>query len=144
MLVELDTQAAGDEVKDAAKNVAMQIAALNAQYISRDDVPASYLAHEKEILMEQAMKEANGKPAAIVEKMVDGRLAKSLKEICLMDQIYFKDPEGKQTVGKYLKTVSQAAGCPVSVKKYIRFETGEGIEKKAENFAEEVAKQMQQ
>lgn len=144
VLVELDTTIVNDEVKDAAKNVAMQVAALNARYISRADVPEDYLAHEKEILMEQAMKEANGKPANIVEKMVDGRLAKSMKEICLLDQVYFKDPDGKQTVGKYLQAVSKAVGCPISVKKYVRFETGEGIEKKEENFAEEVAKQMQQ
>lgn len=142
VLVEFATEVVNDEVKDACKNVAMQIAALNAQYISRDYVPADYLAHEKEILMEQAMKEANGKPVNIVEKMVEGRLAKQLKEVCLMDQIYFKDSEGKQTVGKYLQAVGKEAGCAITVKNYIRFETGEGIEKKEENFAEEVAKQM--
>ena len=142
VLVELATEVVNDTVKEACKNVAMQIAALNAQYISRDYVPADYLAHEKEILMEQAMKEANGKPVNIVEKMVEGRLAKQLKEVCLMDQVYFKDSEGKQSVGKYLQAVGKEVGSVITVKNYIRFETGEGIEKKEENFAEEVAKQM--
>ena len=142
VLVELDAPNDSEEVRDCAKNVAMQIAALKAQYISRADVSEEYLAHEKEILMEKAMKEANGKPANIVEKMVEGRLSKELKEICLVDQIYFRDNE--LTVGKYLKAVSQKVGAPVSVKKYIRFETGEGIEKKQEDFAAEVAAQMGQ
>ena len=142
VLVELDAPNDSDPVRDAAKDVAMQVAALNAQYISRADVSDEYLAHEKEILMEKAMKEANGKPANIVEKMVEGRLAKELKDICLVDQIYFRDNE--LTIGKYLKKVTQEVGAPISVKKFVRFETGEGIEKKEEDFAAEVAAQMQQ
>ncbi|MCR5006683.1 MAG: translation elongation factor Ts [Clostridiales bacterium] len=142
VLVELDAANDSEPVRDAAKDVAMQVAALNAQYISRADVSDEYLAHEKEILMEKAMKEANGKPANIVEKMVEGRLSKELKDICLLDQIYFRDNE--QTVGKFLKKATQDAGTPITVKKFIRFETGEGIEKKEENFAEEVAAQMRQ
>ena len=142
VLVELDAPNDSEEVRDCAKNVAMQVAALRAQFISREDVSEEYLAHEREILMEKAMQDANGKPANIVAKMVEGRLAKEMKEVCLVDQIYFRDNE--QTVGKYIKSVSQAVGAPVSVKKYIRFETGEGIEKKQEDFAAEVAAQMKQ
>ena len=94
--------------------------------------------NEKEILMEKAMKEANGKPANIVEKMVEGRLSKELKDICLLDQIYVKAEDGKQTVGKYLESVDK----DIKITNIVRFEVGEGIEKKQENFAEEVAKQM--
>lgn len=138
VLVEMSCASVNDAVKEAAKNVAMQVAAMNPKFISRDDVPAEYLAKEKEILMEQASKE--NKPANILEKMVEGRLSKSMKEICLLDQIYFKDDE--KTVGQYLKAVSKECGVELAVKKYIRYETGEGIEKKQENFADEVAKQI--
>lgn len=138
VLVEMSCASVNDAVKEAAKNVAMQVAAMNPKFISRDDVPAEYLAKEKEILMEQASKE--NKPANILEKMVEGRLSKSMKEICLLDQVYFKDDE--KTVGQYLKAVSKECGVELTVKKYIRYETGEGIEKKQENFADEVAKQM--
>lgn len=142
VLVELDAANDSDAVRNAAKDVAMQVAALNAQFISREDVSEEHLAHEREILMEKAMQEANGKPANIVAKMVEGRLAKELKDVCLMDQIYFRDNE--QTIAKFLKGASQEAGTPIAVKKFIRFETGEGIEKKEEDFAAEVAAQMNQ
>lgn len=138
VLVEMSCASVSDAVREAAKNVAMQVAAMNPKFISRDDVPAEYLAKEKEILMEQASKE--NKPANILEKMVEGRLSKSMKEICLLDQIYFKDDE--KTVGQYLKAVSKECGAELAVKRYVRYETGEGIEKKQENFADEVAKQI--
>ena len=138
VLVEMSCASLSDAVRDAAKNVALQVAAMNPKFISRDDVPAEYLAKEKEILMEQASKE--NKPANILEKMVEGRLSKSMKEICLLDQIYFKDDE--KTVGQYLKAVSKECGAELAVKRYVRYETGEGIEKKQENFADEVAKQI--
>ena len=105
-------------------------------------MPADYLEHEKEILVAQAKadpKNAN-KPENIIEKMITGRLNKELKEICLLDQAYVKD--GDLTVEKYIAGVAKAAGAKLSLKKMVRFETGEGIEKKEENFAEEVAKQM--
>lgn len=139
VLVELTCDEVNDAVKEAGKNVAMQIAALNPQFVNRDAVPAEFLSKEREILLEQASKESN-KPQNIIEKMVEGRLAKELKEICLTEQVYFKNDD--LTVGKYLKEVSKQVGFTVDVKSYVRYETGEGIEKKEENFAEEVAKQM--
>lgn len=124
------------EVKEALKNVAMQIAALSPKYISREDVDAEYIAHETEILTTQAKNENPNKPDNIIEKMIQGRLNKELKEVCLLDQPYVKD--GDVTVGKYLESVGN-----IKLLHFVRFETGEGIEKKEENFAEEVAKQMQ-
>lgn len=125
-----------EEVKEALKNVAMQIAALSPKYISREDVDAEYIAHETEILTTQAKNENPNKPDNIIEKMIQGRLNKELKEVCLLDQAYVKD--GDLTVGKYLASVGD-----IKLLQFVRFETGEGIEKKSENFAEEVAKQMQ-
>ncbi len=144
VLVEAETQSNSDAVKDALKNVAMQIAALNPKYVSTDDVPEEYKEHEKEILIAQAKndpKNAN-KPENIIEKMITGRLNKELKEVCLLEQEYVK-AENKETVAKYLEAVSKEAGCAVTLKKFVRFETGEGLEKKNEDFAAEVAAQMQ-
>lgn len=145
VLVEAETQSNSDAVKDALKNVAMQIAALNPKYVSTDDVPEEYKEHEKEILIAQAKndpKNAN-KPENIIEKMITGRLNKELKEVCLLEQEYVK-AENKETVAKYLEAVSKEAGCAVTLKKFVRFETGEGLEKKNEDFAAEVAAQMNQ
>ena len=80
------------------------------------------------------------KPEKVIDGMINGRINKQLKEICLVDQVYVKD--GEMTVGKYIESVAKAEGCVLAVKRFVRFETGEGIEKKEENFAEEVAKQM--
>ncbi len=140
VLVNVSSEIVNDAVKEAAKNVAMQVAALNPRYNTRNDVPQDFLEHERAILMEQASKE--DKPEAILKKMVEGRLNKELKEYCLQDQVYFRDDE--LTVGKYLKQVSKEVGCEVTVTGYVRYETGEGIEKKQEDFAAEVAKQMGQ
>ena len=143
VLVEAKTESNDERVKEALKNVAMQVAALNPKYVSTDDVPEEYKEHEKEILIAQAKndpKNAN-KPENIIEKMITGRLAKELKEICLLEQEYVK-AENKETVAKYLEMVSKEVGTPVELKRFVRFETGEGLEKKEENFAEEVAKQM--
>ncbi|MDF2474444.1 MAG: translation elongation factor Ts [Lachnospiraceae bacterium] len=140
VLVEVECSVNNEAAKEAAKNVAMQIAAISPKYVDRSEIPAEYVAHEREILKAQAMNENTGKPENIIEKMIEGRLNKELKEICLVDQIYVKD--GDLTVQKYLDAVSKEIGAPISVKSFVRFETGEGIEKKEENFAEEVAKQM--
>ena len=115
---------------------------MSPKYTSRDEVDASFLEHEKEILLAQAKQENPNKPDNIIEKMIIGRLNKELKEVCLMEQAYVKAEDGKQTVAKYLDEVSKAVGTPVSVKRFVRFETGEGIEKKQEDFAAEVAAQM--
>ncbi|GFI44365.1 elongation factor Ts [Lachnospiraceae bacterium] len=143
VLVEAETECNSDTVKEALKNVAMQIAALNPKYVSTDDVPEEYKEHEKEILIAQAKndpKNAN-KPENIIEKMITGRLNKELKEVCLLEQEYVK-AENKETVAKYLEAVSKEAGASVTLKRFVRFETGEGLEKKNEDFAAEVAAQM--
>ena len=143
VLVEAQTDNNSDTVKEALKNVAMQIAALNPKYVSTDEVPEDYKEHEKEILMAQAKndpKNAN-KPENIIEKMISGRLNKELKEVCLLEQEYVK-AENKETVAKYLEMVSKEVGSAVALKRFVRFETGEGLEKKNEDFAAEVAAQM--
>jgi len=141
VLIEAGAEVVNDAVKEALKNVAMQIAALTPKYVKRDEIPQEFIDHETEILKVQAKNENPDKPDNIIEKMIIGRLNKELKEFCLVDQAYVKD--GDLTVGKYLEQVSKEVGGKVDVKKFVRFETGEGLEKKEENFAEEVAKQMQ-
>mgnify|MGYP000217099284 FL=1 len=118
----------------------MQVAAMSPKYVSRDEVSQEYMDHEKEILLAQAKKENPEKPDNIIEKMIIGRLNKELKEICLLDQTYVQDSD--LTVAKYVDKVAKENGANMTVKKFVRFETGEGIEKKQENFAEEVAAQM--
>ena len=137
IVVIVEVAAEGEKAHEVARNVAMQVAAVNPEFISVDQVSEEKKAHEKEILMHQALNENPGKPENIIEKMVIGRLNKQLKEICLLEQEYVKDPDF--TVGKY---VAAELGNANAVKSFVRFETGEGIEKKEENFAEEVAKQM--
>ena len=147
VLVEAETEVVNDEVKEALKNIAMQIAALRPQYVSRDEVSDEFIAHEKEILMAQIMNDPkeSAKPEKVIQGMIQGRISKELKDFCLMDQVYVKAEDGKQTVAQYMQQVSKAVGAPVAVKKFVRFETGEGMqEEKEENFAEEVAKQMGQ
>ena len=140
VLVESATATAEPAVKEALVNVAMQIAALSPKYVSQAEVSEEYKEHEKEILLAQAKQENPNKPDNIIEKMIIGRLNKELKEVCLLDQAYVKD--GDLTVGKYLEKVSKETGVDVTVTRFVRYETGEGLEKKEENFAEEVAKQM--
>lgn len=144
VLVEASTDVVNDEVKEALRNVAMQIAALNPKYTSRDEISEEFIAHEKEILLAQIKndpKEAS-KPEKVIEGMINGRINKEMKEICLLDQVYVKAEDGKQSVAKYVEEVAKATGSNLKLKGFVRFETGEGIEKKEENFAEEVAKQI--
>ena len=143
VIVKAETAVVNDEVKEALGNVAMQVAAMNPKYVSTDDVSEEYKAHEKEILMAQAQadpKNAN-KPEAIIEKMIIGRLNKELKEVCLLEQEYVK-AENKENVAKYLEAVGKANGTDLKVTEFVRFETGEGLEKKNEDFAAEVAAQI--
>ena len=139
VLVEAEAPAC-DEVNTALRNVAMQIAALNPKYLSSEDVPEDYKEHEKEILVAQAKNDPKNasKPDNIIEKMIIGRLNKELKEICLLEQEYVK-AENKETVAKYLEQVSKTVGADIKLKSFARFETGEGLEKREENFADEVA-----
>lgn len=143
VLVELASASQDAAVVQAGKNVAMQIASMNPKFVATSDVPDDFIAHEKSVLMEQAKndpKNAN-KPENILEKMLIGRLNKEMKEFCLLEQEYVLGD--KMSVAQYLKEVSKEVGTDVTVKSFVRFETGEGIEKKEENFAEEVAKAMQ-
>lgn len=144
VIVEADTNVVNDAVKEALTNIAMQVAALSPKYVSTADVSEEYKAHEKEILMAQIAQDPKmaGKPEKVIEGAVTGRLNKELKEVCLLEQVYVKAEDGKQTVAQYIAQVAKDNGADLSVKKFVRFETGEGIEKKEENFAEEVAKQM--
>ena len=142
VLVEVATDVVNDEIKEMAKNVAMQVAAISPKYTSRDEVSKDYIEHETEILKVQAMNENPDKPENIIEKMIVGRLNKELKEVCLLDQAYVKAEDGKQAVGKYVEQVAKANGANVTIKGFVRFETGEGIEKKEEDFVAEVAAQL--
>ena len=202
VLVEADTANASDDVKDALKNIAMQIAALSPKYATKEEISAEELDKMREITIDSAINDtftlpmpilkgllekaisgnvwgaedvaayeekkndmkylpnflskeakaalaelAMGDKAEIVENkiflgLVDGRIKKQLKDICLLEQTYVKAEDGKQTVAQYIAEVSKATGSELTLKKFVRFETGEGIEKKEENFAEEVAKQM--
>ena len=143
VLVEAETDVVNDEIKTCLKNVAMQVAAMSPKYVSRDDVSQEFLDHEKEILLAVAMKEnaesAKPKPENIIEKMIVGRLNKEMKEICLLDQVYVQDSD--LTVGKYVEKVAKENNAKVTVKKFVRYETGEGLEKKVDDFAAEVAAQ---
>ncbi len=144
VLVEAATDVVNDDIKEALKNVAMQIAALHPQYVCDSEVPEEFKEHEIEIIKAQIANDpkAAGKPEKVIEGMIQGKLNKELKEICLNDQVYVKAEDGKQSVAAYLAQVGKANNAKLSVKKFVRFERGEGMEKKQENFAEEVAKQM--
>ena len=143
VIVEAETDVVNDAIKEAMTNVAMQIAALSPKYVSTDDVSEEYKAHEKEILMAQIANDPKmaGKPEKVIEGAVVGRLNKELKEVCLLEQPYVKAEDGKQTVAQYLAQVAKENGAKLSVKKFVRFETGEGMEKREDDFAAEVAKQ---
>lgn len=123
---------------ELAKDIAMQVAAANPQYISRDEVTEDVIEKEKEIYKVQAMNE--GKPANIAEKMVQGRLQKYYKEVCLLEQLWIRDQD--YTIQKLLDEKSKELGAKIVIKKFARFEKGEGIEKKKEDFAAEVQAQM--
>ena len=144
VLVDVVTDVVNDEIKEMAKNVAMQVAALNPKYTNRNEVSEEYIAHEKEILMAQIQNDPkeSQKPEKVIQGLISGRINKELKEICLLDQVYVKAEDGKQSVEKYVAEVAKANGANVTIKGFVRYETGEGIEKKEEDFAAEVAKQM--
>lgn len=137
-----DEVAANAEFKEAAKDVAMQIAALNVTFLSEDTVPADRIATEKEIITAQIKNDPKSasKPDAIIEKMAVGRLNKFFKENCLLDQEFVKD--SSMSVSKYLETVSKKIGGDIKIVDFVRFEKGEGLEKKEDNFADEVASMM--
>ncbi len=144
VLIDVETDVVNDAIKEMAKNVAMQAAALKPMYTSRNEISDDFIEHEKAILkaqIENDPKEAS-KPEKVIEGMIQGRINKELKEICLLDQVYVKAEDGKQSVSQYVGEVAKANGAKITIKKFVRFETGEGLEKKNEDFAAEVAKQM--
>ena len=144
VLVDVETDVVNDAVKEMAKNVAMQVAALKPLYTNDSEVSAEYIAHEKEILLAQIMNDPkeSQKPEKVINGMIEGRVSKELKEICLMDQVYVKAEDGKQSVSKYVEEVAKANNAKIAIKGFVRMETGEGIEKKEEDFAAEVAAQI--
>jgi len=144
VLVDVETDVVNDAVKEMAKNVAMQAAALKPLYTSRDEVDADYIEKEKAILMAQIMNDPkeSQKPEKVIQGMIQGRINKELKEICLLDQVYVKAEDGKQVVSAYVAQVAKENNAKITIKSFVRFETGEGLEKKNEDFAAEVAKQM--
>lgn len=136
--IETDFAAKNEDFRALVKDIAMQIAAMNPQYVRREEVPAEVIEREKEILKTQAMNE--GKPEHIAEKMVAGRIEKFFNEVCLMEQPFIKDND--KTVEEVIKEKIAVIGENINVRRFARFELGEGLEKKEENFAEEVAKQI--
>ena len=142
VLVSAETDSDADEVKTCLKDVAMQVAALSPKYTSRDEVDQDYIEKEKEVLFAQAKTEKPDAADKIINGMVMGRINKELKEICLLDQVFVKAEDGKQSVGQYVQATAKELGVNINVKTFIRFETGEGLEKKEEDFAAEVAAQL--
>jgi elongation factor Ts len=136
--IETDFAAKNEEFRAFVKDIAMQIAASRPEYVRREDVPAEVIEKEKEILKAQALNE--GKPEKIVDKMVEGRIEKFYKEVCLLDQPWIKDPE--KTIQQLLTEKIATIGENINIRRFARFERGEGIARKEENFAEEVAKQI--
>lgn len=136
--IETDFAAKNSDFKAFVKDIAMQIAASKPEYVSRLDVPQDYLNKEREAYRAQAISE--GKPEKIVDKIVDGKIEKYLKDVCLLEQPWIKDPD--KTIEQLLKEKIAAIGENISIRRFARFERGEGIEKKKEDFAAEVMKQM--
>ena len=142
VLVDVETDVVNPAIEEMARNVAMQAAALKPMYTNRDEVDADYIANETEIITAAAKNEKPDANDKIIEGMVKGRINKELKEICLLDQVYVKAEDGKQSVSAYVASVAKENNANIKIKGFVRFETGEGIEKKNEDFAAEVEAQM--
>ena len=146
VIVEAETKVVNDAVKEALTNLAMQVAALNPKYVATEEVSEEFKTHEREIIAAQIEQDPKmaGKPENVIAGAIEGRLKKELKEVCLLEQVYVKAEDGKQTVSQYVAQVSKENGTDLKIKRFVRFETGEGLEKKNEDFAAEVAAQMGQ
>ena len=144
VIMEAKTNVVNDAIKEALTNLAMQVAALYPKYVATSDVSEEFKAHEKEIIAAQIAQDPKmaGKPEKVIDGAILGRLNKELKEVCLLEQVYVKAEDGKQTVSQYLAQVAKENNADLSIKRFVRFETGEGLEKKQEDFAAEVAAQM--
>jgi elongation factor Ts len=138
VIVGIKTDASADEIATCGKDVAMQVASMNPKFVDEDGVDPEYLESERKILTEQVINE--GKKPEMVDKIVAGKLKKEMKEVCLVDQPFVKDSD--LSVGKYVEKCAKEIGKDMQVVSMVRYEVGEGIEKKEENFAEEVAAQM--
>ena len=136
---ETDFASKSEQFAQLCKDISMHIAAANPRYVKREEVPAADLEHEREILKQQALNE--GKPANIVEKMIDGRIKKFYEECCLLEQPFVKNPE--QTITDLINETVLKIGEKISVRRFVRYEMGEGLEKRNDNFAEEVMNQAQ-
>lgn len=136
---ETDFVARSDEFKTLVRDIAMQIAAARPEYVRQEEVPSENLEKEREILIIQAKNE--GKPQAIAEKMVEGRIKKYYKDVCLMEQDFVKDPS--KTISDLITEATLKIGEKITIRRFVRYEMGEGLEKRQDNFAEEVQKQMQ-
>ncbi len=136
---ETDFVARGEAFQGFVREVSMQIAAMNPQYVSNDQMPADAVEKERAIRLDQAKQ--SGKPEAMLGKIVDGQIAKWQKEVCLLDQVWVKDEAGKKTIKDLLSELISKCGENCKIRRFVRFELGEGLEKKNEDFAAEVAKQ---
>ena len=138
---ETDFVAKTPEFKAFVRDIAMQIAAAKPLYVRKEDVEAEKLAEEREILLAQAKNEPNPKPAAVIEKMVEGRINKYYKEVCLLEQDYVKD--SSKTVTALINEAVAAIGEKITVRRFVRYEMGEGLEKRQDNFAQEIQEQLE-
>lgn len=139
---ETDFVARSDAFQELVHNIAMQIAAAKPEVVSVDDVDPAKVAAEREILTAQAMNEPKPKPAAVIEKMVEGRIKKYYKEVCLLEQEFVKDPS--KTIATLINETVAKIGEKISVRRFVRYEVGEGLEKKENNFAQEIMEQVNQ
>lgn len=135
VMVKLDTEDYNDEVRTCGKDIALQVTAMNPAYLDKDSVPADVIENEKAIMKKQVIDE--GKPEAIADKIVMGKLGKYYKEVCLVEQPFVKD--GDVSVAQYVDGVAKQIGKSIKVAEFVRYEKGEGIQKKEDNFADEVA-----
>jgi elongation factor Ts len=136
---ETDFVARNADFQAFAKEIAVQIAAMSPQYVSQEEIPPAVLEKEKSIRLELAKQ--SGKPEAVIPKIVDGQIAKWAKEVCLLDQLWVKDPEGKKDIRALLTDLVAKTGENVRVRRFVRYEVGEGLEKRADDFVAEVQKQ---
>jgi elongation factor Ts len=133
---ETDFVARGEDFQGFGREVALQIAAMNAQYVRADELPADAIAREKDVLLAKARE--SGKPEPVIQKMVDGQISKWMKDVCLVDQPWVKDD--KKTIGELTQELISKIGENIKIRRFVRFELGEGLEKKKDDFAAEVAK----
>jgi elongation factor Ts len=139
---ETDFVARNEAFVEFSKDVAMQVAAMNPQYVSQDEIPASVIEKEKAIRLEQAR--TSGKPEAVWPKIIEGQIAKWFKEVCLLDQVWMKDPDGKKDIRALQTDLVAKTGENVKIRRFVRYEVGEGLEKRSDDFVEEVKRQAGQ